>query len=202
MAAEGKLPFHLTRDLSATRTWLRTSARGLRRAGLLASSGARRLRAEGLGAELPHMDASAVAHWFLDRYPDDVRASDALETVATEFSAQGLELDYVGLCWDGDLVREPGREAWRVRQFRGTRWQYPAGAEAIANQLNTYRVLLTRARYDTVIFVPRGDATDRTRDPAVLDAIALFLESCGVRRGAGGVAAPAPGAAVAGPVLL
>ena len=31
-------------------------------------------------------------------------------------------------------------------------------SEAIANQLNTYRVLLTRARYETVIYVPRGDA--------------------------------------------
>ena len=31
------------------------------------------------------MDASAVAHWFLDRWPTDVRASDALEVVATEF---------------------------------------------------------------------------------------------------------------------
>ena len=44
--------------------------------------GAARLRPEGLGVELPHMDAKAVAHWFLDRYPDDVRASDALEIVA------------------------------------------------------------------------------------------------------------------------
>jgi len=43
--------------------------------------------------ELAHMDAGAVARWFLDRWPD-VRASDALEVVATEFSAQGLELRY------------------------------------------------------------------------------------------------------------
>ena len=179
--SDGAIPFLLTRSLPALRGWLRNTARGLRRAGLLASSGAKRLRAEGLGAELPHMDAGAVAHWFLDHFPDDVRASDALETVATEFSCQGLELDYAGLCWDGDLVREPGRAAWRVRQFRGTRWQHPAGAEAIANQLNTYRVLLTRARYETAIFVPRGDEADRTRSPATLDAIAAFLEACGAR---------------------
>ena len=174
-------PFLLTRDLGELRAYLRQAARGLRRAGLLASSGASRLRAEGLGSELPHMDAGAVAHWFLDRFPPDVRASNALELVATEFSCQGLELDYVGLCWDGDLVREAGRQAWRVRDFRGTRWQYPARAEAIANQINTYRVLLTRARYETVIFVPRGDAGDDTRDPAVLDRIAAFLTACGAR---------------------
>ena len=114
-------------------------------------------RADGLGAELPHMEADAVAHWFLDRWPQDVRASDALEVVATEFSCQGLELDHVGLCWAGDLAREPGRTAWRVRDFKGTRWQTPTGAEAIANRINTYRVLLTRARYETIIWLPRGD---------------------------------------------
>ena len=174
------MPFLLTRSLPALRGWLRAAARGTRRPGLLASSGARRLRAAGLGAELPHMDAQAVARWFLDRWPD-VRASDALEVVATEFSAQGLELDYVGLCWDGDLVREPGRVAWRVRDFRGSGWTLPRGAEAIANQINTYRVLLTRARYETVIFVPSGDAGDPTRDPAVLDEVAAFLSQCGAR---------------------
>lgn len=177
----GDLPFLISRDLIETRRWLRRRARGLRRAGLLASSGAARLRAEGLGAELPHMDASLVAHWFLDRFPDDVRASDALEVVATEFSCQGLELDYVGLCWGADFIREPGRGEWRVRTFRGTRWQVPRQAEAIANQVNTYRVLLTRARYETVIFVPRGDEGDPTRKPSIYDHIASFLEACGAR---------------------
>jgi hypothetical protein len=177
VAAQG-VPFLLTRDLSAMRAWLRAAARGTRRCGLLASSGAKRLRAAGLGCELPHMDAQAVARWFLDRWPD-VRASDALEVTATEFSCQGLELDFVGLCWDGDLVRVPGRRAWQVQAFRGTGWTVPAGAEAIANQINTYRVLLTRARYETVIFVPQGDVLDRTRHPDVLDGIADFLAVCG-----------------------
>ncbi|HTW71280.1 MAG TPA: DNA/RNA helicase domain-containing protein [Acetobacteraceae bacterium] len=175
----GEVPFWLTRNLIAARKWLRGHARGLRRAGLLASSGGARLRSEGLGAELPHMDASSVAHWFLDRFPDDVRASDALEVVATEFSCQGLELDYVGLCWDADFIREPGRAEWRVRTFRGTKWQVPQQAEVIANQVNTYRVLLTRARYDTVIFVPNGNEDDRTRDPSVYNDIAAFLRACG-----------------------
>ena len=180
IAANTELPFALTRNLPALRAALRAAAHGTRRAGLLASAGAHRLRAEGLGAELPHMDAKAVAHWFLDHYPADIRASDALELVATEFSCQGLELDYAGLCWDADLIREPNRAAWRVRAFRGTNWTIPTRAEAIANQLNTYRVLLTRARYETIIFVPEGDAGDRTRPPAVYDAIAAYLRASGV----------------------
>ncbi len=180
-AAGDALPYLLTRSLPAMRAWLRAASRGHRRAGLLASSGGKRLRAEGLGVELPHMDAKAVAHWFLDWFPADVRASNSLEVVATEFSCQGLELDYCGLCWDGDLVRDMGRTAWRVRNFRGKDWTRVSGAEAVANQINTYRVLLTRARYETVIFVPQGDAADRTRDPAVYDGIADFLMACGAR---------------------
>jgi hypothetical protein len=176
---EDGVPFYLVRDLAALRAGLRVLARGGRRAGLLASAGAKRLRAEGLGAELPHMEPAAVAHWFLDRFPKDIRASDALEQVATEFSCQGLELDYAGLCWDADLVRSP--DGWRARHFVGTSWQILRQEEAIANQVNTYRVLLTRARYDTLIFVPYGDAGDRTRDPALYEGIAAFLRQCGVR---------------------
>ena len=175
-ASQGQLPFLVTRSLHDMRLHLRASARGNRRCGLVASSGAKRLRADGLGSELPHMDAGAVARWFLDHWPEDVRDSNALEQVATEFSCQGLELDRVGLCWGGDLVRIAG---WRVRDFIGTRWTTPKGAEAIDNRINTYRVLLTRARYETVIWVPTGDPGDRTRDPAELDAVADFLLRCG-----------------------
>lgn len=158
------------------RRHLRIVSRGLRRSGLVASSGAKRLRADGLGVEVPHMDAGAVASWFLDRWPDDVRASDALEQVATEFSCQGLELDYVGLCWAGDLIRGNG---WQVRNFVGTSWQMRRTPEAIANRINTYRVLLTRARYETVIWVPRGDASDPSRQPGEFSAIVDYLQNCG-----------------------
>ena len=125
------------------------------------------------------MDATAVAHWFLDRFPD-IRASDALDTVATQFSVQGLELDHVGLCWGGDLIRRPDGAGWRMRRLSGTVWQAVGAAERRANLINTYRVLLTRARYETLIWVPQGDASDPTRAPADYDAVADFLTACGV----------------------
>ncbi len=176
--AHAPMPFALTRDLDAMRAWLRATSRGKRRAGLVASSGAKRLRADGMGTELPHMDAALVAHWFLDRWPEDVRASDALEVLGTEFSVQGLELDFVGLCWGGDLIRTP--RGWQPRAFVGTKWQRVNDAERRSNRVNTYRVLLTRARDRTVIWVPRGDKDDPTRPPHEFDAVAAFLTECGV----------------------
>jgi hypothetical protein len=157
---------------------LRHLARGERRAGVVASSGAKRLRAEGLGVQ-----AASVEHWFLDRWPD-VRAADALETFATEYDCQGLELDVVGLAWGGDFRR--GAEGWQPRAFSGTRWQAVRKPEDQAFVANTYRVLLTRARYETVIWVPRGSAADdpfhdATRPAAEMDAIADFLLACGAR---------------------
>jgi DUF2075 family protein len=167
---------HLTRDLAAMRAALRDRARGLRRAGLVASSGAKRLRADGLGAQL--IGADDTVRWFLERWPD-VRASDALEVPATEYSCQGLELDLVGLAWGGDLVR--GARGWQVRSFAGARWLDIGNPAQRAFVLNTYRVLLTRARYDTVIWVPPGDDADPTRTRAEMDAIADFLRACGAR---------------------
>ena len=175
--AMGGLPFRLTRSLDAMRRTLH--GRGTRQSGLLASSHARRLRAEGLGSVLPHQDEDAVARWFLDRWPD-IRSADALEVVATEFCVQGLELDHAGVCWDADLVRTVDRTAWQARSLRGAAWTTLGRAEAVSNRLNAYRVLLTRARFSTVIWVPHGAARDATRDPARYDAVADYLGECGV----------------------
>ncbi len=173
----GGLPFRLTRSLDAMRRALQ--ARGTRQSGLLASSHARRLRAEGLGSVLPHQDEDAVARWFLDRWPD-IRSADALEVVATEFCVQGLELDHAGVCWDADLVRTTNTAGWQARSLRGAAWTTLSRAEAVSNRLNAYRVLLTRARFATVIWVPQGAARDATRDPARYDAVADYLLECGI----------------------
>lgn len=169
--AAGGVPFLLVRDAEALRATLRRLARGRRRAGLVRSAGAKRLRAEGLGAEVQGDD---IAHWFLRRWPD-VRGSDALEVCATEYACQGLELDVVGLAWGGDFIR--GAAGWQARRFVGTAWQREVSEFGFVR--NTYRVLLTRARYETVIYVPRGDAEDQTRNPTTFEAIAAFLLACG-----------------------
>lgn len=184
LAAQEDVPYFVTRDLGQARQALRGLSRGRRRAGLVASSEAKRLRAEGLGALLT---PDETANWFLNTYDSgdvvDVRASDALEVPATEYACQGLEIDVVGLAWGGDLIRAHG--TWLPRQFRatarGTKWgvvQNPTDREFLRN---TYRVLLTRARYETIIWVPPGDDADPTRPRAEMDAIADYLLACGAR---------------------
>jgi hypothetical protein len=177
----GGVPYFLTRSLGAARAALRGWTPGLRRAGFVRSSGARRLRAEGFDAQL--IGTEEPVAWFLERWPD-IRASDALEVAATEYACQGLELDAVGLAWGGDMMRAGA--AWRCRRFAGRGWQQVNGAAEQEFIRNTYRVLLTRARYETVIWVPPGSAADdpfhdATRPAAEMDAIAAFLQACGAR---------------------
>jgi hypothetical protein len=70
-------PIALTRSLEQARAWLRRRSRGERRYGLLASSGARRLRADGLGEILAATDGPAIAQWYLNGR-NDIRSSFAL----------------------------------------------------------------------------------------------------------------------------
>lgn len=168
-----KYPIWVTRDLSQVKSWLRSMARGSERTGLVASSGGHRLRPEGI-----HVKSSIdPSSWFLnDKH--DVRSSYYLEDVATEFDIQGLELDWVGVCWDGDL-RNVGSN-WQFNAFKGSKWQTVKAETRKLYLVNAYRVLLTRARQGMVIFVPEGDAEDATRPPAYYDGTYEFLLSCGL----------------------
>ena len=168
-----RYPIRLTRDLDRARRWLRYQARGSERYGLLASSGAYRLRPEGL-----HIKAKIDAPtWFLnDR--SDVRSSFYCEEVATEFDVQGLELDWAGVCWDADFRYWEGN--WNALRFRGTRWQQVNASEGRLYMKNAYRVILTRARQGMIIFVPNGAADDPTRPPAYYDQTYDFLKNCGI----------------------
>jgi hypothetical protein len=177
----GDFPLALTRDLAVARRWLRDHTRGLRRCGLVASSGAIRLRADGLelSSGFRRGNRDLYVHWFLDPSPD-VRSSNQLEVAASEFECQGLELDWVGVCWGGDLSMDSGLSGWEYRHFAGSKWQAVASPTDRAYLLNTYRVLLTRAREGTIMWVRPGDAEDQTRDAARFDRIAGYLRACGL----------------------
>jgi hypothetical protein len=170
---EASYPIALTRNLGQARQWLRDRARGSERIGLVASSGASRLKPEGINV---HEKISAKT-WFLNER-DDVRSSYYLEDPATEFDIQGLELDWVGVCWDADFRSISGK--WQFHRFAGTRWQNINDENRRVYLTNAYRVLLTRARQGMVIYVPKGDLIDATRPPEFYNGTAAFLSECGL----------------------
>lgn len=175
-------PMALTRSLATARSWLHKHTRGRRRCGLVASSGALRLRADGLelSSGFRQGNREMYVHWFLAE-PPDIRSSNQLEVAASEFECQGLELDWVGVCWGGDFTFDATNDYWVYRGLSGTRWG-SIGKEIDRQFLkNTYRVLLTRARQGLVIWIPRGDAGDDTRQSSWLDETADYLCRCGLR---------------------
>lgn len=164
-------PIYLTRNMSDVRSWLRMKARGTERYGLVASSGAQRLKPEGIHIKT-QIDST---DWFLNP-KTDVRSSYYLEDVASEFDVQGLELDWVGVCWDADFRYEDGQ--WTYHSFKGTKWLRVKDESRRLYLKNAYRVLLTRARQGMVIFIPRGEASDETRAPCFYDGIYEYLRRC------------------------
>ena len=176
----GEYPVLVTRELDVARCWLRKKGRGLRRYGLVASSGAKRLRADGLGVTLNAREGTKIAQWYLNE-PGDIRASFALEVTANEYTTQGLELDFVGLCWGGDLLWSAKDQSWFYRSLRGPQWVRVAKIARCRFIKNSYRVLLTRAREGLIIWIPKGDPDDQTRDPKSLDETCRFLLECGAR---------------------
>ncbi len=170
---QGRYPVVLTRDLARAKQWIRAQARGSERYGLVASSGAQRLKPHAIDVRV---EVDPV-NWFLND-ADDTRSSYYLEDAATEFQVQGLELDWTCVTWDADL--RFGGEEWAHHEFRGSKWNRVKAPERQQFLKNAYRVLLTRARQGMVIFVPPGDATDPTRPPEYYDATFGYLAGLGV----------------------
>ncbi len=175
-----EFPFYFTRDLKIAKAWLRARSEpdNGQRSGLIATSEDQRLRAYGLERSSAFRLDYSFEKWFL-MPPADVRSSHALEVAASEFECQGLELDWVGLCWGGDLTPfNPG--AWEYRKFRGSTWHQVRSDIERTYVRNRYRVLLTRARLGMVIWIPPGKAIDSTLDPARFDRVQTLLEAAGV----------------------
>jgi DUF2075 family protein len=123
-------------------------------------------------------------HWFLD-HPPDIRSSNQLEIAASEFECQGLELDWVGICWGGDFPYDGTNKGWAFRNFSGTSWgnlKNETSKHKTDRQylLNTYRVLLTRARQGLILWIPQGDVSDETRPPSLFDSTADYFIRCGL----------------------
>lgn len=161
-------PIFVTRNYSLAKLWIKERARGSERYGIIASSNARRLKAIGINVK----NDINVSNWFLDG-KQDVRSSYFMEDVATEFEIQGLELDWTILCWGADLYYK--NNEWNYQSFKGTKWQNVNQEIKRKYLLNTYRVLLTRARQGLIIFIPEGDSKDKTRNNEFYDGTYKYL---------------------------
>ena len=114
-----KYPILLTRNLETAKQWIRSKARGSERMGLLASSKAERLKAIGVNVRYQ----PNFVHWFLED-DSNIRSSNCLEDVLTEFKVQGLEIDWACVTWDADLRLNKDWAGWQHYQLRSsTKWQ-------------------------------------------------------------------------------
>ena len=173
-----RYPIYITRNYSKAKEWVRNQVRGSQRCGVMACSSAQRLKPEGIYVPT-EID---VKNWFLaPSY--DLRSSNMLEIVASEFKVQGLEIDWGIVCWDADLRRAKKENDWDHYSFRGTKWNKRNKPEQKRYLVNSYRVLLTRSRQGMVIFVPHGvdPEVDSTRDSEFYDGIYNYLLSCGIK---------------------
>ncbi len=170
-------PIYITRNIKEAKKWAKKQVRGSQRCGVMASSGAQRLRPEGIFVP-KDID---VENWFLAD-PDDLRSSNMMEIVASEFKVQGLEIDWGVICWDADLRRK--NNGWDYYSFRGNGWQKRHRTEQQRYLVNSYRVLLTRSRQGMVIFVPAGvdKEEDETRNKQFYDEIYDYLTKCGIQQ--------------------
>jgi hypothetical protein len=145
----------ISRDLDAAEKYLReryaenTDARF----GLVASSRDRDL----VRFRVPNDFQSTKRLRYGPWYGDDETTSGGyscrhLRDCVTEFGAQGLELDAVLLAWGTDFMRDGN--GWNIDRARGYKRGGPKVRSPWQLRANAYRVLLSRARDATVVFVP------------------------------------------------
>ncbi len=166
-------PLKITRNLNSAKKWLKENRINNQRTGVIASSGALRLKPFGINVR----ETIDEALWFLND-ENDIRSSSFLEIAATEFKVQGLEIDWACICWDGDFRRVKNK--WDYNSFSGTSWNKSKSQLDQKYILNTYRVLLTRARNGIIVFVPEGTIEDKTRLPEFYNHTYDYLINCGM----------------------
>ncbi len=146
---------YVTRDLEEAKRYVRDRYAGQeeRRFGLLGSSKAKHLALFGMNTSFQGTRGLRHGPWYNEPASSLKSCCQMLE-VATEFSCQGLELDFPIVGWDTDLVWN-GKE-WATSVVRSK------AHNARQLRLNSYRVLMTRGRDGMTIFVPPLAALDAT----------------------------------------
>lgn len=176
-----KYPIAITRDLEKAKEWAKLQARGNERYGLFASSSAARLKPYGI-YYAKDRNSISPENWFLNS-KEDIRSSYFMESVASEFETQGLEVDYALIAWDADLRIENNEWAFYQMSNRLSppNWSRIHSENNRLYLKNAYRVLLTRARQGFIIYVPFGSGEDVTRKPCFYDQTYNYLKQIGIK---------------------
>ena len=140
---------YVTRELPRATRYVRERYRTEedKRYGFLGSSKGR-LNDFGIPTDFYSTQRMKVGPWYYDP-PESTGSCCQLNSAATEFQCQGLELDLPVVGWGVDL------------HWNGEAWQSPPQRRSHARdphklRLNSYRVLLTRGRDGSVLYVPDG----------------------------------------------
>lgn len=156
-------PFHMcvSRSLLAAKKHSRREINPLTGGlcGLLVSSKDRMLeRRHGVKSDLFVAGALSEPEWFSPA-AESAQSCTWLSSAATEFQVQGLELDLGIVCWGEDLLWDGAR--WSSALARPYK-KGTAVRDPHALRVNAYRVLLTRGRRGSIVFVPPERKLDLT----------------------------------------
>lgn len=157
----------VTRSLETAKNylWKRFSKDSDARFGLMISSRDKCLSGYGV-PQINGRFQSVVGEWYVegDINPNSCRR---LREAITQFEAQGLELDAALVCWGDDFAwsqhKVDGQSGSRWDISKGKKWKKTSIVhDPLMLRRNTYRVLLTRGRQGSVIFVPPQPDLDDT----------------------------------------
>ncbi len=157
---------YLTRDIELAKAYCRDRYQTQldKRYGLLASSRARNLTQYGVNNDYLATKKLKVGAWYVDPAESPLSCC-ALEDVVTEFSGQGLELDFPIVAWGNDLIWRTCEETPLASWNTSTRQKNVR--DPLRLRLNSYRVLLTRGRDGFIIFVPPEAKMNSTFDALI-----------------------------------
>ena len=146
---------YVSRDLEQCKKYVkeRYSDETDKRYGLLASAKASNLPIYGIKNEWEDTSRLKVGPWYNDE-PSSPKSCCQLSDVVTEFSCQGLELDFPIVCWGNDFFWENNKWTSRITRSKAH--------NPHKLRKNSYRVLLTRGRDGFVIFVPNEEKMNAT----------------------------------------
>ena len=169
-------PICITRDLKLAEMFVRSNSLRKERYGKLCSSNSKIL---GKRSHLfDNINDWHFANWMLDEYGND--SSNSLTYSASEFNIQGLEIDWSLLGWDMDMYYSDGE--WHEQRMLTPKKFVESSEIQKKHILNSYRVLLTRARKGIVIYIPKANEFE---DPygvsRYYDSTYEYLKSCGIK---------------------